>query len=264
MAQLRDEGNSTMIDKEIEKQNLKAIKRLNQRGGRMLSMVDLLEDGTVDQKLINFLVRRLWVGDSILAAAGPSGTGKTTLMGALLNLIPPGRRIRPAERGDPVNSPDSSSLFMAHELNDAPYYGYIWGSDARKFLKAADNNQLAATLHSESLEGVRKKLRGRPVGLSPEEFNQLDIIATMVKRRRRGRVIRRVNCIYGFVKGKHRKIFEWDPDKDSFEDMRAGSYLKNREEEYKPLQLDEFMENILSEKPRGLNEVRALFLKTLD
>jgi len=37
----------------------------------MLSIVDLLEDGTLDRKLINYLVRILWANNSILAAAGP-------------------------------------------------------------------------------------------------------------------------------------------------------------------------------------------------
>jgi hypothetical protein len=60
-----------MTDKEIEKHNLKAIKRLNQRGGRMLGIVALLEDRTLDRKLINCLGRRLWVSNLILAAAGP-------------------------------------------------------------------------------------------------------------------------------------------------------------------------------------------------
>lgn len=250
-----------MIEKEIEKHNLKAIKRLNQRGGRMLSIVDLLEDGTVDRKVIKFLVRRLWAGDSVLAAAGPSGTGKTTFMGALLNLIPPGIKIQTSERGNPVKTQDSSSLYMAHEINDAPYFGYIWGDDARKFLESAKENQIVATLHAESLTRVREKLTRNPVGLSPENFDQIDLVVTMKKRRKDREILRRVDKIYGFLGGEHLQLFKWKPGEDHYEDIESTTYLQNRDQKKSNLDLDRFLNQLLSRKPRRLNEVRGLLLE---
>ena len=40
---------------EVEEENLTRIRRLNQRGGRMLSIVDLLEGGTMDPYLAGYL-----------------------------------------------------------------------------------------------------------------------------------------------------------------------------------------------------------------
>jgi type IV secretory pathway ATPase VirB11/archaellum biosynthesis ATPase len=250
-----------MIDREIEKRNINAIQKLNQRGGRMLSVVDLFEDGTLDRKLIKFFIRRIWSGDSILAAAGPSGTGKTTLMGSLLNLIPPGVRIQTAERGDPIGTKGSSYLHMAHELNDAPYYGYIWGVEARQFLKLARDGQLMATLHAESLEGVRNKLSGQPVGLGKKEFEEIDLVITMKKSRQGRETVRRVEEVYGFSGGAHRKLFKWNSTDDSYEEVKSSTYRENREEKFNQLDTAGFLDRLLAERPKRLNEVRELLLE---
>ncbi len=250
-----------MIDREIEKHNLEAIRKLNQRGGRMLSVVDLYEDGTLDRKLIEFFLRAIWSGDSLLAAAGPSGTGKTTLMGALLNLIPPDIRIQTAEKGRKVHNGESPSIFMAHELNDAPYYGYIWGGDARQFLEAARENQILATLHAESLEGVRNKLTRQPVGLSREDLAEIELVVTMKKSRRGRETVRRVEEVYGFSGGAHRQLFKWNSRDDSYEKVKSSTYRKNREEKFNQLDTEGFLDRLLTERPKRLNEVREFLLE---
>lgn len=60
----------------------------------MLSVVDLLDAGTLDLRLAAYLMRVIGRGASILACAGPGGTGKTTLMAALLFFLPSNGRIR--------------------------------------------------------------------------------------------------------------------------------------------------------------------------
>ncbi|MEK7765428.1 MAG: hypothetical protein AAB368_04240, partial [bacterium] len=67
------------------------LDRLNQRGGRMLSIVDLIEAGTVTRELAAYLLAAIGGGASFMTAALPGGAGKTTVMGALLNFVPPGR-----------------------------------------------------------------------------------------------------------------------------------------------------------------------------
>ena len=67
---------------------VREISALNQRGGRMLSAINLLAAGTMDLRLTAYLMRAIRKGASILACAGPGGTGKTTLMGALLCCLP--------------------------------------------------------------------------------------------------------------------------------------------------------------------------------
>ena len=78
---------------QLNQHNLKQIRGLNQRGGRMLSIIDLLEAGTVNSEMAGFLLYAMNNNLSFLTAANPSGTGKTTLMGAILNLLKPGVKI---------------------------------------------------------------------------------------------------------------------------------------------------------------------------
>ncbi|MBS3766394.1 hypothetical protein KGY71_07720 [Candidatus Bipolaricaulota bacterium] len=247
---------------ELEGANLSAIRRLNQRGGRFLTVADLMEAGTLDRKLLEFFTRRLGAGDSLLAAAGPSGTGKTTLMGALLNLIPPGVEIQTAERGNPIpgKSSGDSTLYMAHELNDAPYYGYIWGDEARQFLRAAIDGRIAATLHAESLQAVRRKLTEPPVSLAEEELNQLDLIVTM-KTHHQGRDrIRRVDRVYGALNGEFRTLFRWDPKEDEYREVDGKIYEEKRGSPDADSGLNGFIKSLLNEKPRKMEKIRQLVL----
>jgi type IV secretory pathway ATPase VirB11/archaellum biosynthesis ATPase len=82
---------------------VREIKALNQRGGRMLSVVDLLDAGTLDLRLAAYLMRVIGGGASILACAGPGGTGKTTLMAALLCFLPSNGRIQVVEKAEPLS-----------------------------------------------------------------------------------------------------------------------------------------------------------------
>ncbi|MFW6071191.1 MAG: hypothetical protein ACOC86_02260 [Candidatus Bipolaricaulota bacterium] len=247
---------------DLEKANLTAIRRLNQRGGRFLTVTDLLEAKTLSQRMLKFLVRRIWLGDSLLAAAGPSGTGKTTLMGALLNLIPPGLEIRTAERGNTLPKPRQGyrPLYLAHELNDAPYYGYIWGREARHFLQAARSERIAATLHAESLKGIRDKLLKQPVGLEKPEFNSLDLIVTMKMNRSGRQTVRKIHRVHESAEDGHREVFRWDPDKDEYRVTAEEVFEKTDSRSFDGLDLEGFIESLSDEKPRRLEEVRELLL----
>ncbi|MBM3496717.1 MAG: hypothetical protein FJX72_20715, partial [Armatimonadetes bacterium] len=65
------------------------IERCNQRGGRMLSVVDLVEAGTLTPDVAAYCIAAVSSGRSFLVGASPGGAGKTTVMGALLNFVPP-------------------------------------------------------------------------------------------------------------------------------------------------------------------------------
>ena len=68
--------------------HVRAINDCNQRGGRMLSLVDLLDAGSVDLPLAAYLAAAMRGGASLLVGARPGGAGKTAVMCALLNWIP--------------------------------------------------------------------------------------------------------------------------------------------------------------------------------
>ncbi|MFW5992475.1 MAG: hypothetical protein ACOCQN_04715, partial [Halanaerobiaceae bacterium] len=130
----------------LEKSNLKEIKRLNQRGGRSLSIIDLLKDGTVDSGIAGFLLYSMANSLSFITAANPSGTGKTTLMGTILNLLKPGVKIRTLERNFSINKGESDKCYLVHEIGKGPYYSYLWGEDIARFFRIAESGTAASCI----------------------------------------------------------------------------------------------------------------------
>jgi len=83
---------------DVETHNRRQIEQLNQRGGRMLSIVDLILAGTISVEMSAYAMRAIHRGASLLTGARPGGAGKTTLMAALLSFLPPGVPIVTVDR----------------------------------------------------------------------------------------------------------------------------------------------------------------------
>ncbi|MEN6643844.1 MAG: hypothetical protein ABFE08_15520, partial [Armatimonadia bacterium] len=78
---------------QLQSHNLREIEGLNQRGGRTLSFVDLIEAGTMTAELVAYCWTSIAHGASFLTAARPGGAGKSTVLANLLALLPPGEEI---------------------------------------------------------------------------------------------------------------------------------------------------------------------------
>ena len=199
---------------------VREINALNQRGGRMLSIVDLLAAA--------YLMRALRKGASILACAGPGGTGKTTLMGALLCFLPTQGLIRVVEKPQPLSwyeeQTDSyaPTWFLCHELGPGPWYSYLWGEGAKVFLSMPNERRFCVTtVHADDLGELRRLLQGREIGISHDEFAGLDLILFIraLRGQGTGRWQRRVTevCIgTGDAKETHKRICHWEPATDRF------------------------------------------------
>ena len=195
--------------------NLVEIERLNQRGGRTLSFVDLVEAGTVSAELAGELAACVEAGAAILTAARPGGAGKSTLLADLLACLPPGERIvttpdvgavRDARRGSggPV-------CFLAHEIGAGPWYAYLWGSAAAEFFDlAAPGGRVATCLHADDLEELYDELSSQ--GVREEAVRSVGIIAFM--RRVGGK--RRVDSVYVPGPKAHRVRWLWEEAEDAF------------------------------------------------
>ena len=111
---------------------MRALNACNQRGGRILSLFDLLEDDSVSLPLAGYLAAAMRSGVSLLVGANPGRTGKTTVMCALLNFLPNGVALQAVE-GRAVlsraeHAPPGKACYMVHEVSPATYYyAYIWG-----------------------------------------------------------------------------------------------------------------------------------------
>lgn len=156
--------------------NSAVIERLNQRGGRMLSAADLVEAGTINTETAGFLARLMERNPSFVSCAGPGGAGKTALMGALLALLPENVSIIP--HGESPDVPENSCV-AAHEINSTPFYGYIRGEDAGRFLHLASrkrNISVCTTAHADSPSEL-EELLSREHGIRAGILQSLDFLA---------------------------------------------------------------------------------------
>ena len=129
------------------------LERCNQRGGRMLSMVDLLNAGTVTLDLAAYLMARMTLGASIMVGALPGGAGKTTVMGALLNLAHRDIELKAATAQAVRDAPGGKACYVCHEIGNGPYFAYLWGADLRAYCALSARGHLLATnLHADDLD----------------------------------------------------------------------------------------------------------------
>jgi len=204
----------------FETHNRRSIERLNQRGGRMLSLVDLIKAGTVSLELAEELTFVVASGGSFLTAAGPGGVGKTTLMGALLGLIPPCTEIIAVEGRQALDSlersqPDHRQCLLVHEIGSGPYYSYLWGPlVGRYFGLRGPGRILASNLHATTYAEARQALTEEPLGVSPEDFRRIDLLAFMVREYGK----RRVTSVWKRRRSGdgHEQTWRWQPHSDSF------------------------------------------------
>ncbi len=184
-------------------QHVQALNACNQRGGRMLSLVDLLEAGTIDLPLAAYLAAAMRRGASLLVGANPGGAGKTAVMVALLNFLPDGVALRAVESRAVLaaarrDSRPGSTCYLAHEISPATYYyAYLWGADARSFfaLRAA-GHLIVSNLHADTLEEAREQLCGEN-GVDPAHLRAVTLKVFLGVERGRGWSMKRwLSAVY--------------------------------------------------------------------
>jgi len=196
---------------------------LNQRGGRTLSIVDLISAGTIDQQMAAYALRAMGKGASLLTGARRSGVGKTTLMAALLNFLPPDVPIVTVDGAaviaDALRRPaQGPSCLLAHEFGAGHWFGYIWGRDVADFLSLLDPpRRIASCLHADTLEELTGIVCSPPLGATRDALGRVDLILFMCLSPAASGYCRRVATFYeADGQGGHRLLFQWDPDSDSF------------------------------------------------
>lgn len=214
----------------IEIRNLREIESLNQRGGRTLSIVDLLRCGTLSVEMAAVAMRAIRLGASVLTAAGPGGAGKTTLLGALLNLLPPGEPIRTVDRrsvlADARSRPDAEpACYLVHEIGQGAYYGYLWGPAVAEFFALSrGRRRIAACLHADTIDEAEEILCASSLGVSREDFGRLGLVLFMrADRFGRSTPRRRVAAMYeSDGQGGHRLLYCLDDAGERFERTAAA------------------------------------------
>jgi len=231
----------------------------------MLTAADLLAAGTVDLELMAYLMRCMHRGASVITCAGPGGTGKTPLLGALLCFLPPDIELKVVHGGESYQ--DGGVCYLCHELGHG-WFSYLWGADARALLEvaeAADRRYCATTAHADDLDELRQLLTATEIALSYRTFAHLDLVIFMRRFARFGRPLRRVTMVYrgtGDPRQSHDLVCRWDGGTDAFvwprpdgDGLQTAAPVEDELEDYRA-----FLEFLLRERIVRVADVRKAVL----
>jgi hypothetical protein len=204
----------------FEEANLAEIESLNQRGGRTLSLADLISDGTLSVEMGAYLLVKMASGACVLTAAQASGTGKSTLLANLLGFLPAGERIISTSDVGVIASGLSarnSACYLAHEIGAGRWYGYIWGRAVGDYFKLSTRgHRLAAAIHADSMDELEISLTGAPLNIPGEALKAMNLIVFMGMQRTTAGILRRVTMIYELADSEYGPAYAWDAKRDAF------------------------------------------------
>ena len=185
-----------------------------------LSIVQLIESGTVDARTAALVWLTLERHGSVLVAALPQQAGKSTVLGALLDLLPPsGACVHLAGTAETFaflrETTPRDTLLLANELSShLPIY--LWGAQAiRTFAAVADGYAIAGTLHADSAGDAIALLRDE-CGIPAAQLARIDLIV-VIQVTAEGEQIteRRVAGVYRTLPGTAgpdtAPLVTWDP-----------------------------------------------------
>ena len=121
---------------------------------KRLSILELVNSGTIDLRLASFLWLLMKHQASIIVAAGPSYAGKTTTLNAILDFLDPSVNLVELHGGEEdfeftKTSPPSKTYLVAEEFNY--HMDYVWGEAAEKaFELISEGYGLGGTLHART------------------------------------------------------------------------------------------------------------------
>jgi hypothetical protein len=150
-----------------------------------LSILELVKSGTLDCKLAGLLWILMEHRASVLVAAGPSYAGKTTLLHALLDFLPPGLQMVSLQGSQEdfkftENSPAEKTYMIAEEVSNHGFFeDYLWGHKAvRAFKLLIPGYALGATIHARNSQEVLYILY-KYLGLPLEVLTRLGIVVNL-------------------------------------------------------------------------------------
>jgi hypothetical protein len=243
--------------------HVNAINDCNQRGGRMLSLVDLIDAETIDLPLASYLAATMRSGASLLVGARPGGAGKTAVMCALLNFLPDRTAIRPVDSraalADGQQAGPGQLCFLAHEISNAPYYAYVWGNEARAFFGLVDQGHIiASNLHADTLEETRAQLC-QENGVPQAHLDAVTLKVYLQIERRGGWAMRRwVSRVYESDGRGDRLLWRGDKNGSFTRQGPPGSAIVSPAQEHKYAQ---FLTTLLRQDVRRISDVRRALIQ---
>jgi len=252
---------------------IRELEKMNQRGGRSLSLVDLIKAGTVSPELSSQLAARVKKGISIASGAQIGGTGKTTLLASLLAFTPPDTDIitvsgegpvgprDPRDPGTSHSDPDKSSratIYLCHEVSPGHFYSYLWGRSLYRYFRLWDRDKrhLAFTIHADTPEEMTAQIINGETGLKKSDFLALDMLIFIRAISGYGR---RVTAVFerDTASASHVPVIRYNRERDRFDKVADSPFETGNEE---PEILD-FFRFLTKKNIRRIEEVRRVYLK---
>jgi hypothetical protein len=167
-----------------------------------LSILDVVDSGAVDFKLAGLLWLLMEQRASVLVAAGPIWAGKTTVLHALLDFLPPGIQRLPLHgyaedfKFSHNHKPDNTYLVSEEISNHS--YEYLWGYQVVKaFELLAQGYALGSTIHARNVREVAYVLHGM-LNVPLPLISRLGVVVTLQVTRGRSyhdEPVRRVDTV---------------------------------------------------------------------
>lgn len=145
-----------------------------------MSIIEIIRAGNMPAKLAAMLWIGLERGASMIVAAEPPNSGKTTTLSALLSFTPPDTAVYFTRgQGEAFSLPPLSATYptyiLINEMSDhIPVY--TWDDNARRaFDLLAQGYSMATTMHDETVEGIIRQLRD-DLSIPPSQIANLTFI----------------------------------------------------------------------------------------
>jgi hypothetical protein len=148
------------------------------------SLTQLIARGTLDARVAAFLWIALEHHATLIVAAPEPRAGKTTLLTALLDLIPPETTRRYLrgwyERFDFVEQDDPARTYLLCNEISSHLPIYLWGRGVRRLFELLqDGFAMATTVHAAGAGEVLALFRGFPLEVPEPHLASIDLVLTL-------------------------------------------------------------------------------------
>jgi hypothetical protein len=188
-----------------------------------MSITELIAAGNMDSRVAALFWVAMERGASLLVAADPPHSGKTTTVSALLAFTKP-ETVVYFTRGEgepfqlPAVSQEYDTYILVNEMSDhIPVY--TWDQNARRvFELVAEGYKVATTMHDTTVEGALGQLE-RELSIPKKHLANVTLVVPMFIGRANGKTVRRVEEI-AFLEPKGdayniTRLVTWDRESDT-------------------------------------------------
>jgi hypothetical protein len=189
-----------------------------------MSIIELIEAGNMDSRVAALFWVAMERGASLIIAADPPHSGKTTTLSALMSLTRPETLVYFTQgQGEqflvPTVSDSYDTYILINEMSDhIPVY--TWDDHARRaFELLSEGYRVATTMHDTTTEGVLLQLE-RDLRVPKQHLAHLTFIVPMYIGRGGHGIMRRVIEVAQVEQNgdgyKLSRLVEWQPEEDTF------------------------------------------------